>query len=634
MASYIQILICLIFILLLTGSSVASSASELSLVKAARTDYVISLASDASLPEKNAASELAAYLEKATGAEFVIVTPAQAAKNPTIAVGPGAAKAIAPKLVLDKTKLGDDGIVMKTVSRNLMLTGAEGSKRGTLYAVYEFLEREVGVRWWTHTEEYVPSKPSLAIKQLNMRYIPQFRYREVYSWSMVNHVASHWALDGSDAGVKDWDKVRFAVRQRNNGHGTGIPVSLGGSLMPLGFCHTFYAFLPPDVYYKDHPDWYSEINGKRTAEGGQLCMSNDEMLKELSRVVLSKIQEQPSLGMVSLSQNDNGVNCQCAKCKALDDAEGAPSGSLLYGVNRVAEVVEKEFPDISVLTLAYQYSMKPPKNIRPHKNVVMQVAFDNRSFFQPLTSKQNKQMIDGLKGWSSIGANIMIWDYYLNYNGPLAPHPNLHTIGPDIRTYRNNRAVGVFLEDETVATSYFTALKTYLAAHLLWDPTRDADAIMDEFLKGYYGKAAPALHQVINIFEMAASNVTLRMWPGSADASWASLDDMNRATRLFTEAEAAVAGDQVLLARVKLARIPLDHQWLFNYQNYRVKGDTPGNAFLGPADPAKAGADFSARVLEEFAAMKPCDFTEFAKSRMDKAYLEELTKRATTRQIK
>jgi len=614
----------------LASVSIAAPDADIRLSEHGTTQYVISLASDASAPEKSAATDLAKYLNRTTGANFRIITPAEAKGKPTIAVGPGASKTVIRNLSLNKTDLGEDGIVIKTSYPHLALTGAVGSKRGTLYAVYEFLEHEVGVRWWTHTEEFVPTKPHLSVSALDVRYAPQFRYREVYSWSMVHHVVSHWRLDDSDAGVKDWDKVRFAVRQRNNGHGTGIPASFGGSMMPLGFCHTFYPFLPPDKYFKDHPEWYSEIDGKRAGEGGQLCLTNDDMLLELSKNVLAEIRKQPGLGMVSLTQNDNGIQCQCAKCKSLDDAEGSPSGSLLYGVNKVAETVEKEFPDFDVLTLAYQYSIKPPRNLRPRKNVVIQVAFDNRSFFQPLKSEQNKQMIDNLKGWSSIDANIMIWDYYLNYNGPLAPHPNLYTIGPDILTYRDNKAVGVFLEDETVATNYFVALKTYLAAHLLWDPSRNANSIIDEFMKGYYGKAAPSLRKVIDIFEKAASGVTLRVWPGSADASWAGLDDMNRATKLFQQAEAAVSGNPVILARVKRARIPLDHQWLYNYQDYRAKADATGNIFLGPADPAKAAEEFSSYVLKEYAGMKPSQFTGFVETRMDKAYLEALAKRATT----
>lgn len=36
--------------------------------------------------------------------------------------------------------------MLRTFGRNLLLTGAEGAKRGTPYAVYGFLERECGVR--------------------------------------------------------------------------------------------------------------------------------------------------------------------------------------------------------------------------------------------------------------------------------------------------------------------------------------------------------------------------------------------------------------------------------------------------------------------------------------------------------
>lgn len=624
----IQFSVCLFALLLFSCLCSADTVSGIRLMESNETKYVITLATDASLPEKNAASELSSYLKKVTGADFKIVAPGQSGKRPVIAVGPGAAKAVMPKLDLDKAGLGEEGIVMKTSQANLVLTGATGSRRGTLYAVYEFLEQIAGVRWWTHTEETVPYNPKLTVKKLDVRYVPQFKTRQLYSWSMVHTVASHWYLYEEDKSVKDWQKVKFAVRMRNNGYGSAIPASFGGSVMPLGWCHTFYTFIPPSVYFEKHPDWFSEIEGKRASEESQLCMTNDEMLAELAKNVIAKIEEQPHFKMVALSQNDNGIQCGCSKCMELDEAEGSPSGSLLYGVNKVAEIVEKKFPDVDILTLAYQYSSKPPKTIRPRKNVVIQMAFDLRSFFQPLDSDINRQMINNVKVWFDIGAKIMIWDYYLNYNGPLAPHPNLYTIGPDIRQYRDNNAVGVFLEDETVATNYFVALKTYLASHMLWDPSRNENAIMDEFLKGYYGDAAPALRRVIDVFEKAASGVTLRVWPGSADAGWMTLDDMNTATKLFAQAESAVAGDKVLLARVKRTRIPLDHQWLHGYQKYRAQSSSAGTEFLGPEDPVKAAADFSKFVLEESAAMRPSLFTSVLESRMDKAYLDSLAKRA------
>ena len=377
------------------GASMSEVAEMLTLTTDGETSACITLADTASAPEKTAANELASYLKKVTGAEFPIVKPEDAVGQPVIAVGPGAARALAPVLDLVKSGdngLGEDGIIQKTMpsgagehGTSLVLTGAEGSKRGTLYAVYEFLEREVGVRWWTHTEETVPTTPTLAIRPLDVRYKPPFFFREVYSWGII-HIGTTWGHDDSDAAVQDWPKATFAARLRNNGPGTVLPASLGGCLVPMGRGHTLYPFLPPDTYFKDHPEWYSERGGKRLKERAQLCMTNDEMLKELAQNVLIKIREKPHLGMVAVSQNDSQAVCQCANCKALDDAEGSTAASTLYGVNKVAEAVAKEFPDFYVVTFAYQYTRKPPKTLRPRPNVLVQFCTIERSAMQPIAT--------------------------------------------------------------------------------------------------------------------------------------------------------------------------------------------------------------------------------------------------------
>mgnify|MGYP007112172797 CR=1 FL=1 len=123
----------------------------------------------------------------------------------------------------------------------------------------------------------------------------------------------------------------------------------------------------------------------------------------------------------------------------------------------------------------------------------------------------------------------------------------------------------------------------------------------------------------------------MRVWPGSADAGRMTLADMNTATKLFAQAESAVAGDKVLLARVKRTRIHLDHQWLHGYQKYRAQRSSAGTDFLGPADPVQPADEFSKFVLEESAAMRPSLFTSVLESRMDKAYLDSLAKRAVGR---
>ena len=596
-------LICLA--LLGCGKSPEPKAS-LTLSADGKASACITLAESASPPEKTAAAELAAYLKKVTGAEFPIVRPTETAGRPAIAVGPGAAKALLPDLDLVKLGdqgLGEDGIVLKSTGQNLILTGAEGSLRGTLYAVYEFLERAAGVRWWTHTVETVPHMPTLEVEPLDVHYKPPFLYREPFSWG-ITQGDPHMPYDESDAAVADWAVAKFAARQRSNGHGAMLPASLGGSMLPIGWCHTSYRYLPPEKYFKDHPDWYSEVNGVRIAVPGetwetgrgQLCWSNEEMLKELTKVVLENIRQNPQLGMIDVSQMDWDDHCECSKCKALDEAGGSHAASLIHGVNRVAEAVEKEFPGFLVETLAYQHTRKPPTGIRPRDNVLIRYCVIERGASQPIDSDQNRAMLDDLKAWSAIAPKLFVWDYVSNLSGPLAPHPKHHVLATDLRTYRDNHAVGVFLEGESIGATDFIALKTYLMSRLLWDPSRDEGAVIDEFLSGYYGKAAPSLRQVLDLYAEKASPSFLQSFYDGPDAGWLDLAAMNRATELFQQAENSVADSPEQLARVKQARLPLEGQWLRNYGRYREQAEREQLPFLGPPDPAEALADFSAAV--------------------------------------
>lgn len=611
-------------------------AAAIALTTSGKVHTCITLAESASPSEKSAAAELAAYLKKVTGAEFEILIPEQAAGRPAIAVGPGASKTLAPGLDLSKlgnSGLGEDGIVMKSAPPHLILTGAEGSARGTLYAVYEFLEREVGVRWWTTTEEFVPRAPTLAIRPLDVRYKPPFSSRELFTWGMV-HEEKQWAYDGSDAAVKDWGKARFAARLRNNGHATSLPESLGGVSMPIGWVHTFYTFLPPEKYFKDHPEWYSEIDGQRTTVGprnfhAQLCMTNEAMLAELSKVVLEAVRKQPQFGMISVSQNDGWGNCQCAKCVELDTVGGSPSASLLYGINKVADAVAAEFPGFKVETLAYLYSRKPPTKIIPRPNVIVRLAIIERYAAQPIDSDANRTIMNELKGWSSVASDLFLWDYCTNTYTPMAPNPVWQVFAPDLRTYRDHHVSSVFMEGEAIGVSDFVDLKTYLLAHLLWDPSRDEDKIIEEFLSGYYGKAGPALRQVLASYEEQARAVKFGMWYGTRNARWIALSTVNRATELFQKAEIAVKDDPILLGRLKRARISLEHQWLRNYAYYREQAKQQGAVFLGPKDPALAAMDFATHVRSEIAAM-PADerfawiLPMFMSIRFD-AYLDQLT---------
>ena len=558
----------------------------LALARAGTTAYVITLAESATPSERNAATELAAYLKQITGAEFAVVGPAQAQGRAVIAVGPGAVQELVPGLDLDKGRLGDDGIVLQTQPPHLLLSGAAGSKRGTLYAVYTFLEDVCGVRWWTQQDGYVPRQPDLSVGALAVTYVPVFRYRE----ALYNRLAE---------GGKDPAKARFLARSKFNGHFNEIPAEWGGSYTLIGWCHTFEQLLPPATYFEDHPEWYSEIDGKRVATQSQLCCTNEAMLAELSKNVLAAIARQPDAGIISVAQNDWNGNCQCARCQALDLAEGSPSGSLLYCVNKVAEAVERSYPEFLVETLAYTYTRKPPKTIRPRDNVLVRLSVIERSAGQPLDSAMNQGLLADLQAWKAAAPNLFIWDYTANMTAAFTPHPNLGVFGPDTRTYAASNVRGVFFEGNHYAGDArgdFDELKTYLMAHLLWNPQQDEQRLIADFVHGYYGDAGPILQEYLELLAAVSKEVRLSCWRPGPDAAWLDVDAMNRATALFDQAEAKVSRDPALLARVRRARLQLDHQWLRGGRLYRLDAARQGKPYLGPQDSVAAAEDFIARV--------------------------------------
>lgn len=238
-------------------------------------------------------------------------------------------KQLLPKL--DLNELGRDGIVIKTVDGNLVMVGPP--PRGPLYDVYTFLEDTVGCRWRTSTESFLPEKPTLRIPALDIQYAPPLESREAF--------------------YRDAFQPVFAARLKLNGHHHRIPDQYGGHDHFCGFVHTFFPILPPSKYFAEHPEWYSEIHGKRVSERSQLCLTNDAIRRQFVANALKRLRNDPAARWLSVSQNDWHGRCQCKDCLAVEAEEGSPSGPLLRFVNLVAEQIEREFPDVLIETLAY-----------------------------------------------------------------------------------------------------------------------------------------------------------------------------------------------------------------------------------------------------------------------------------------
>lgn len=594
--------------LLLTTCALAQNGNTLQLAKDGKTSYVIALANDAIPAEKTAAQQFQKYFQQITGAPIIIQSEDEVnAAAPQILIAAGErVKVLLPEQ--NWKSLGADGIVIKTIGNKLILAG--GRPRGTLYAVFQFLEDVAGCNWWTPTESTIPYKSTFNVPPQNTVYVPPFNYREHYTTAVRK------------------DPV-FATIMRENGDHQTQTSEWGGHYSLLGWAHSFSKLLPPKKYFKQHPEWYSDqANGNKPgtaaskmpeAQDTQLCLSNPQVLDEITKQALAWIEENPDAGYISISQNDNQNYCRDTASMELAKQEGSQAAPLLKFVNEVAKRIHQHYPDFKVETLAYQYTVKPPKTIRPAKNVVIRLAPIFADFGHPLNSDWNAKARENVLAWSKIAPQLFVWNYVTNFSGNIFPHPNWLGLSSDLRFFASHNVKGIFEQGDSYTNGVgdFVQLRTWLIAHLMWNPERNQEKLTSEFLQGYYGAAAPYLKQYLDLIQQSFLAQDRQLSTFNYDFSFIDLDTANQSIRLFDQAEAAVKDNPALLHRVQRERLSISFGILYRYNVLRQESARTNTAFLGPQDPNAAMTDF-------IEAAKSLDMSRWKEGKSFKAQIPNL----------
>jgi len=552
------------------------------------------------LPELQTPQELAAAMglvdaiQKMTGKRLAIVAEGDSKKTP-ILVGKCVQSIKDLGADIDFAKLGDEGIAIETKGPALILAGG---KRGVYYAVYSFLEDYCGCRWFTpaktiapkggayHNKEFdvqtdpgaectlIPTRGTVRIGDLSVRYSPPLELRS------TDYPCSRDA---------DW-----AVRNKINGTQTHLDEAHGGKISYSHFVHTFAGILDPAKEFAAHPEYFSEVKGKRVAERTQLCLTNPEVLAIAKATVRKWIKESPDATIFSVSQNDWANFCTCANCKAVADREESQAGPLIEFVNAIADDIAKDYPGKVIDTLAYQWSRKPPKTVRPRPNVCVRLCSIECCFAHPLEEcETNRSFVEDIRGWHKLCDRLYIWDYVINYGHSIMPFPDLEVLAPNIRFFAANGVKGMYEE-----ACYFTKgsewaeLRTWIIAKTLWDPTYDTDMAIGQFLAAYYGPAAGTLRQYVDLEQRQVGEH--KAWHAhifdKPDKPYLGPEFVAEAIRLFDQAEKEAAGSPVFAHRTAVARMPILYLQIVR-------------ASAGDADAAALVNRFEAIALKEGVAM-------------------------------
>ena len=493
----------------------------------------VTISTGSTAAEQNAAAELEKYLSK----KGVEVTDSDG---------------FSITITVNET-LGNDAFrVTATVGENkeesLLIEGGNG--RGVLYGVYRFLEEYADVRYFTPElevcEEGLVSFPDGVL----IDYTPVFELRQTdwYRW------------------MSDAEGFEFSVKSGINLISGWTPTwgdEFGGSLSyaPSMFVHTIGKLAELDTPYP--------------ATAPNPCLTDEAIYQTVLKNVRAVLQANPSARILSVSQNDNEKHCSCENCKAIEAEEGSASGPLLRFVNRIANAIAEDYPNVTIDTLAYKYTQKAPKVTKPAPNVCIRLCTITCHFNHPITStscKTCQSFCNNIVAWSEICDNIYIWDYTTNYSYYLASFPNFHVLRENMKFFADHNVKGVFEQGNASGPSgEFGELRAYLIGKLFMDPYMSKTeyyAHMDEFLAAYYGEGWKNIRQYINLLTQYANasqnGMGIYSYPFTVlhKDTYASLADKING---WWDAAEAAAGDR--LEAVQRSRWQVRYMLLFSNPN-------------------------------------------------------------------
>ncbi|MDD5706866.1 MAG: DUF4838 domain-containing protein, partial [Kiritimatiellae bacterium] len=518
------------------------AAHTLTLSSNGATDYTVVLPMAPSTRDQKAADDLCEWLKAMTGVSFPVVKDGVETNVTGKVISIGGTR-LASAAGFSDANLGTEGYAIEVKGDSLFLLG--GSLRGPINAVYALLEEDLGCRWYARGTATIPRAQTLRFRPVPRRFVPVLEIRDPYYWDAFD---STWSL-----------------RNRTSAPGVAIPEAYGGNLTTIWpyMVHTFRLLVPVDRFFKDHPEYFSENDGKRNPN--QLCVTHPEVLQLAIAHVKQVLKANPNGELISVSQNDGAPSCACPACKKITDAEGSPSGPLLLFVNGIADAIAHDFPNVKISTLAYLDTFMPPKTVKPRPNVVIQLCTDSHAWPEPfLAIPETKKFQTAMKGWEAIGASMHIWDYTVNFAHCLAPMPNMQVVAKDIRFFIQHNAKGVMLQGGYWGPGTSDGImKSWVWAKQLWDPTRDTQALIRDFTRGYYGSAAePVLEYQHLMWELWERNHKGSLKTPAGGCGYAmdlpifTRDFLTKSGALFDRAR-SLATDDETRQRVDMAAMPI-----------------------------------------------------------------------------
>ena len=457
------------------------SAAPLTIVKDGKSSYCIIWNRKGINPEVlwRAAGDLQSYIYKSTGVKIPVVRMEQRKNRPAFLIG--FEKVTTP-----------EGFIVKTVGKDVIISGndsagnvlnchwATGARTGTWYGVSDFLEKQLGVRWFFPGElgEYVPKRKEFTLPELNYSDAPRFEYRSL-----------------------NYQTRKGMPRKQIEANQTFNRRNRSGRADSWCAWHNWLHHLKKEDHFQKHPEYFAYVGGRRYGHdplkhGLQVCVTNPEALDQMAASMIKELKARKVKSMLSLSPNDGGRHCECPKCQALDDGV-RPDGSrimttrMMTYANEMAKRITKVLPDQKMGMYAYSSYREGVSKVKVHPAVTI-MEVHNDSGLSYYRADIRKSHLKNLKSWRNSLSKLFFYSFPEGMGGLELPCCQFNNIS---MLYDNLYAAGVTGFAINNSTSYgAAALNNYFYLKFAWGGIKDRKKFYEETLRDCYGKAgAPVM---------------------------------------------------------------------------------------------------------------------------------------------
>lgn len=560
--------------------------AEVRLVADGKAQAVVVIADQPSAVAKYAANEMVAHVEKATGVRLDVIGENGLATALPCRVFIGGTRA-ARDAGIDVGKLAPEAFVLHTKDKSLFIAGDDGNgdpidmdtRAGTLWGVYEWLERTLDVRWVWPGElgTFVPKRTLAISAEFDEQTAPRLIQRKMRAG--LGFTSEHPAMGFTKAAAEKFAQEEMVFLRRHR-MGRSVRMSYG---------HAF-----TDWWKKDgagHPEWFQlRDNGQRgpskpTARFS-MCVSDADLQREIVERWKSKSKPDGRIpSFINAVENDYLGSCTCEHCRALDgpaptdylkfySAKSKMAGSRFVsdryarfwlGVQQLAAKIDQNATVIGYVY--FNYFQAPTTDVKLNEHVLL--GFCPSGGFFPRSADEQEWMKQQWAGWRKTGARLFLRSNHL-LDGYVMPYIFVHQFADEFQHDARNGMVATDLDSLT--GQWATQGPTlYVALRLHTRPEAKVDDLLAEYYSAF-GAAAPQVKAYFDYWEnyttMGRERIgkTMDELEASRWRSWAKAAHVlyppscfAPADALLDEAAKIVASDPQALGRIQFLRTGLQH---------------------------------------------------------------------------